>query len=77
MVQRVFEKVGKVHKVKLYHHSNTTQLKGDALVTFINEDSVPKAVEMFNGHEIRTGCIIMVAPADFGAKNNASVSYYG
>eukprot|EP00658_Telonema_sp_P-2_P041356 TRINITY_DN2957_c0_g1_i2.p1 TRINITY_DN2957_c0_g1~~TRINITY_DN2957_c0_g1_i2.p1 ORF type:complete len:325 (-),score=80.37 TRINITY_DN2957_c0_g1_i2:156-1130(-) len=67
----VFNKVGKVYKVKLYHHPNN-QLKGDVLVTFLTGEAAMAAVEKFNGHEIRTGCIISVTIADFSHKQNSS-----
>lgn len=70
----MFEKAGKVHRVKLYHHPNSS-LKGDCLVTFLKEEAAQAAVQLFNGHEIRTGCIIAVAPADFGAKNAVTNQY--
>eukprot|EP00656_Telonema_subtile_P036177 TRINITY_DN4013_c0_g3_i1.p1 TRINITY_DN4013_c0_g3~~TRINITY_DN4013_c0_g3_i1.p1 ORF type:complete len:367 (-),score=105.13 TRINITY_DN4013_c0_g3_i1:53-1153(-) len=66
-VKNVFQKAGKVFKVKLYHHANLT-LKGDALVTYLTAEAAIQAVNQFNGHEIRTGCIVSVTVADFGHK---------
>jgi len=77
-VKRVFEKAGRVFRIKLYHVGQA--VKGDALITYMHEADVHKAIEIFNGHEIRTGCIIAVTRPDFSHKaanaTPAAASYY-
>jgi len=74
-VKRIFDKCGKVFRVKLYHNGQV--VKGDVLVTFMTEAAAQKAIQDFNGHEIRTGCIIQVSTPDWGAKTaTAAPAYY-
>ena len=52
------------YKVKLYKDSNGKN-KGDALISFLREESVTMAVELLNETEIRPGFKIKVEKANF------------
>jgi HIV Tat-specific factor 1 len=62
------EKTGE-SKVKLYK-DETGKFKGDALISFIREESVIIAIDLFNDTEIRPGYKIKVEKAKFEQKGN-------
>ncbi len=55
-------------RIKLYKEADTGELKGDALVSYANEDSVEIAMTMLSGKDIRTGCPITLERAQFEQK---------
>lgn len=57
------------NKVKIYRDDNG-QNKGDALISFLREESVTMAVDLFNEGEIRPGYKIFVEKAKFEQKGD-------
>ena len=57
------------HKVKLYRDENGS-LKGDALISFENIESLDTAIEMLDKSHIRPDHIITVQPAEFEMKGD-------
>jgi HIV Tat-specific factor 1 len=62
------EKTGK-YKVKLYKDENGVS-KGDGLISFLREESVELAIDLFNNYEIKPGCKIVVEKAKFEQKGD-------
>ena len=54
-------------KIKIYK-GDDGNLKGDALISFENIESVDVAIEMLHESNIRPDCIIKVQPAEFEMK---------
>lgn len=57
------------NKIKIYKDANGKN-KGDALVSFLREESVSMAIDLFNDAEIRPGYRISVEPAKFEQKGD-------
>ena len=56
-------------KVKIYK-DESGQPKGDALVSYVKEESVVLAITWLNGQEIEPGVPVTVQPAEFQQKGN-------
>lgn len=58
------------HKIKLYKDKQTGRYKGDALISYLREESVQLAVDLLNDSEIRPGHKIKVEKAKFEQKGD-------
>ena len=72
-LENFFRKAGQIKndpqtghvKIRVYGH-------GDALITFLHQDSVSLSISLFNESEIRPGYVISVQQADFSEPGNSS-----
>jgi HIV Tat-specific factor 1 len=62
------ERTGEL-KIKIYK-DNSNKPKGDALISFLREESVTMAIDMLNDTEIRPGNLIIVERAQFEQKGS-------
>lgn len=56
--------------IKLYHDDKTLKPKGDALITYLKQESVKIAIDRFDETEIRPNYPIQVTHASFSFNNN-------
>jgi len=56
------------YKIKIYKDKQSGKNKGDALISYLREESVVMAIDLLNDSEIRPGCKIKVEKANFEQK---------